>query len=88
MSKKRPLTRDEWRQVGVAMRQAQAELWKATELVQKTMPIAMADRIIRAHDRLGDIKSDLENEMMRQHPDWIQEDWASVFFGADQKAAS
>jgi len=26
--------------------------------------------------------------MMRQHPDWIQEDWASVFFGADQKAAS
>lgn len=79
MSRKRPLSHEEWTQVGAELKAAQAALWRVVQAVQVSIPIAEADAILKVHRRIDNLKSRLDNHAHRQHPDWGPPN--AVFYG-------
>ena len=77
---KRPLTHDEWREVGILLKQADRLLFEVVKKVQVSVSTVRQDKIIKVTRRIDAIKSDLENEAARQHPEWGPPNY--VFYGA------
>ena len=77
MAKYKHLTKDEWRTYGEKVSQMKRIL---RELMNIQIPLKLREApLLKVQKHLNQLCGNLENEMLRQHPD--MEDALSVFFG-------
>jgi hypothetical protein len=69
MGKKRDLTVAEWVQTGIDLMRAKDLIWGVVQKLQTTMPVQVADNLMRAERQIDRIRARLEDELERQHPE-------------------
>lgn len=79
---KKHLSIDDWHKVGRAIKSAQKSLEEAVHLLNGGVSIDLIDKIvIIQQNRIGKVKSKLEDVMLKQHPSNKDDALLSVFYG-------
>jgi len=81
---KPPLNKAEWVLVAKKVKKIEATLWEIMHITNSRMPKSTKSmkQLVKSHNEISKLKSLLEDDMFRQHPDW--ED-TEVFYGPRNK---
>ncbi|MHB8368951.1 MAG: hypothetical protein ACYDBP_04560 [Leptospirales bacterium] len=86
----RTLTVEEWVAVGKRIKKISALLEELPVLLGGKIPCPLTDRILRfinGGGKFSILKSELEDEMFRQHPG-LSNEYLSVFYGLEDEGPS